>query len=175
MVTRQPLHYEELLDFIWVYKSNFMPDKDKNVTLSEAIGYSFMLLTVVSIAKAHSLESWYSQYWWCRITKQPATIMFCNCLGEVFKDSPTSKQIQTRPVTGGSNLGEQRQTLQQINYKYLVKQRSESIVVDIMLGSIQGATSMVHPHSPLPRTVREFDSPVTLLCSASFLTWPFLH
>lgn len=111
-----------------------MPGKDKNVTLSKQIGGSFTFLTAITIAKAHSLERQYSQYRRCRITKQPATIMFCTYLGKVFKSSPTYKQIQTRPVTRGSTLGEQIKTLQQISYKYGAKQRSEGMVVDVTVG-----------------------------------------
>lgn len=71
-------------------------------------------------------------------TNQATSRLLCTCLGEAFKGSPTYKQIQTRPDTGGSSLGEPRQTLQQINYRYLAKQRSEGVVVDVLLGFLGG-------------------------------------
>lgn len=55
-----------------MFTNHFMPDKDKNVTLSKQMRYSLMLLTAVSTAKAHRLGSWYSQFQRCRPTKQPA-------------------------------------------------------------------------------------------------------
>lgn len=60
--------------------------------------------------------------------------MVCTYLGKVFKSSPTYKQIQTRPVTRGSTLGEQIKTLQQISYKYGATQRSEGMVLDVTVG-----------------------------------------
>ena len=89
--------------------------------------------------------------------------MFCTCLEKVFKGSPIYKQIQTRPVTGGSNLGEQRQTLQQINYKYGAKQRREGIVVDItldFLGVFKEPQASWCTHIHLSHALRESLTPL---------------
>lgn len=110
------LALQELSDFTDVCKLNFIPGKEKNVTLSKQMGYCFMFLRGVSVALAHSLQKQYFQYLRGKISKKPGTIMFCTCLGKAFKGSPTNKQIQTTPVTRG-------QTLQGINYNYGAKQK----------------------------------------------------
>lgn len=91
--------------------------------------------------------------------------MFCTCLGKAFKGSPIYKQIQTRLVTRG-------QTLQEINYNYGAKQkkwRQCGWHGTWLFGSIQ------ETHVHLPHTTTEFNSPMTTLHPAPFLTWHFLH